>query len=244
MWNKINHGIFKITPIEGGAGVANFGFWQLKLPNGYTEKFYWGNSTSYDYTQPKFYSIDEQNQNARLFERERTVLSNELKKYESSEDSIYLNYMRNSRSGVFLLHNSNYTLARESALWKLTLQNIIKDPLYYIKSRIYHFPRLYVTGINSQNLEKSTSILSKIKNIYPFFVTLIFIFLGMLFITICLLFKKVKFDKSFVFILSMWYCGIIHLLFVIQSRYTIPVHLIVLTILSLTIFKILKSKQV
>ena len=80
MWNKINHGIFKITPIEGGAGVANFGFWQLKLPNGYTEKFYWGNSTSYDYTQPKFYSIDEQNQNARLFEI--ILFNNEKIQYE------------------------------------------------------------------------------------------------------------------------------------------------------------------
>lgn len=243
IWNKVNHGIFKITPIEGGGGVAHLGFWQLKLPDGYTEKFYWGNSTSHDYTQPKLYSINEQNQNAKLFEAEWTVLSSELKKYESAEDSVYLDYMRKNNPGIFLLHNSKYTLARESALWKLTRQNIINDPLYYLESRIYHFARVYVTGINIKNLEKSTSLLNKIKNIYPFIVTLIFIFLGMLFITICLLFKKVKFDKSFVYILSMWYCGIIHLLFVIQSRYTIPVHLIVLTILSLTIFQILKSKQ-
>src|SRR5690606_650753 len=44
LWNQKNHGVFKITPLEGGGGMVHFGYWAGKIP-AYTETVYWRNFT-------------------------------------------------------------------------------------------------------------------------------------------------------------------------------------------------------
>lgn len=236
IWNKINHGVFKITSIEGGAGVAHMGFWQLKLQDGYTEKYYWGNNTSYDYTKPAFYTITEQKRNTLFFEKEGYDLLNDISIYETKEDSLFLQLMKKAPD-VLPLHNSEYTLAREKKLWEITKNNIMEEPIYYIKSRIYHFFRYYVTGINYRDLQNATNLLQKTKVIYPFVVTFLFIFCGLIYLTISMLRKKNRFPFIHLFVLMSLYYGVIHLPFVIQARYTIPIHLLIIMGLALVLQK-------
>ena len=42
-WNLQHHGVFKVTPLEGGGGVMQIGFWALRMPN-YREQHYWTNT--------------------------------------------------------------------------------------------------------------------------------------------------------------------------------------------------------
>ena len=243
LWNKFNHGVFKVTQIEGGAGVSQTGFWQLKLPDGYIGNFDWQFYTLYDFTKPKLYTYTEQQQNIKLFEKELFVLSRNLKKHESKEDSSWIDYMIKIYPDVFPVHNTKYSLEREKAIWEITIQNITNDPVYYFKSRIYHFMRFYVTGINYKTLEESNSFLSKVKAIYPFVITFVFIFLGLIFMALGTIFKKIHFKNIFIFVLLFLYFGAVHTPFAIQARYTIPVHLLIIAILSVAILKTIKFRD-
>lgn len=243
IWNKYNHNQFKITPIEGGAGVAHLGFWQLKLPDGYVEPFYWGNSTSYDLTKPKFYTDEQYKDNVKLYEKEMSEASKDLSNYNSSKDSINLALMNKTNPGIFLLHNSEYTIAREKLLLNLTLCHIKEEPIYYLKSRVFHIIRYYITGINYIDLKNANSILGKAKIIYPFIITTIFIFLGLLISTLTILFKgRGEILKYMPLIAICWYAGIVHIPFSIQSRYTVPVHMIILILTSISIINVIKLK--
>jgi hypothetical protein len=244
LWNKANHGKFKVASLEGGAGAAHYGFWQLKLPDGYTEQYYWKNNVGFDLTKPNFYSKTEEKENVRIFESEWNNLLKKSNLYLSKADSSWLDYMNKNNPGIFLLYNSKFTMERENLLWKLTIENIINDPVYFIKSRLYHLMRFYVSGVNYDNLNNVTSFMGKIKIIFHFIVTLTFIFGGLIFITLCAIFKKIHFQNIFAFLMLFWYYGIMHLPFVIQARYTIPVHLLILSILAVAILKVLKVNKV
>lgn len=237
LWNKNNHGIFKFTPIEGFGGTLHLGYWAFKLPDGYTETFYWGNNTGYDLTKPQFYCNDERIKNVKEYEAECISLCNKLKQYETKNDSLDLIQMKQLNPEIFVLHNSKYNIEREKLLKQITKQHILNDLDYYLKSRVYQLIRIYVTGINYKNLEKSNSFLDKIKVIYPFVITFAFIFLGLIFISIKVLLKKTYFNNIYAFVLLFWYYGIIHLPFANQARYSIPIHLLILSILTITIIK-------
>jgi hypothetical protein len=46
-WNYKTHGVFKVTPLEGGAGVIYLGYWSPKMVD-YKEKNYWYNTSPKD----------------------------------------------------------------------------------------------------------------------------------------------------------------------------------------------------
>jgi hypothetical protein len=243
LWNKQSHGIFKLTPIEGGAGVAHMGYWQLKLPDNYIETFYWGNVVVPDKLSPILYSPAEKEINAKKFEEEWLNILQKISIDLSTSDSINLKFMQENNPGIFVLYNSEYTLKREKALWKATISNIKVDPSYYIKSRFFHFFRFYVTGINTINLDKARLPLDKIKVIYPFIVTLVFIFLGLLWVTALGFIQRCRFSNYIPLLIIIWYTGLIHIPFVIQSRYTIPCHLVVLLMSTVCTIKSFKKNS-
>jgi hypothetical protein len=243
MWNYFNHNQFKITPIEGGAGVAHLGYWQLKLPDGYQEPFYWKNSITFDLTKPISFSELEYKKNIFLYEKECKEMLKEITKYNTDKDSVNINLMNKNKLGIFTLYNSKFTIAREKYLWELTIKHIKEDPLYYAKSRMYHFFRFYVTGVNYKKLYASTPLAEKIKTIYPFFITSLCILLGFLLSTIYLLFSRnARFQNYFPLIAICWYAGVFHLPFAIQARYTLPIHLIILIIVSVLAVRFLHLK--
>ena len=52
IWNKSKHGIYKVTPLEGGYGAAlQSGYWEFRLPKGFTAPYYWGISIDEDLLQ-------------------------------------------------------------------------------------------------------------------------------------------------------------------------------------------------
>jgi len=232
LWNKANHGTFKLTSLEGGAGAAHMGYWQLKLPNGYQEKFYWNNSVGYDITRPGLFTQQQHNAFVQTYEAEWRSLLDSISPLVTVQDSVYLDSMQYLHPTVFKLYNSQYTQAREAGLWQLTTQHIKANPGYFALSRLYHLGRSYVTGINYKDLQAASGP-GIIKVVYPFAVTFVCILLGLLVsLAYWLPAKRVLPNKLLLLAMAL-YAGLIHVPFVIQARYTVPVHFIVLLLVAL-----------
>ncbi len=241
-WNSSNHGVFKVTPLEGGGGIMHMGYWCFKLPENYTEKHYWGNTCTADYTQPNFTTSDEKDGNADLFEAEWSNIESLLKPL-ANEETEQIAFMNANNPGQFPLHTGFYTNEREKLLVGKTFEHIKEEPLFYFKTRIYTFCRLWFTGISKTDWDGANGLTAKLKIFYPFLISFVFIFLGLVLITVYVFWKKVSWNKfHFLFLLTIYY-GIIHTPFAYQSRFTAPVNLFVLLMLSFAITELVFSKN-
>jgi len=233
IWNYKNHGVFKPTPIEGGAGVAHIGYWIFLLPNNYTEKYYWGNNTGHDALNPFILSDSVRLSNALKFESEWNEIIFESNLLLSKKDSLSLERMKINNPGIFVLYNSEFTLKRERLLWASLIENVKENPLFYIKARIYTFFRLYFTGINYTKFTEATGFYQKFKIVLPFAITFPFIFLGF-FISVLFILKNKLFELNILYmVFIVFYFSFFHSIFTIQSRYLVPVHIFVLILQSI-----------
>ena len=241
-WNYSNHGVFKVTPLEGGGGIMHIGYWCFKLPESYQEKFYWGLNCTADYTQPNFTASVEKSNNARLFETEWNDINNQLKPFADEEEQT-IALMSANDSGQFILHTGTYTNEREKLLVGKTIEHIKEEPLFYLETRIYTFCRLWFTGINKNEWNDADSVTAKIKVLYPFLTSFVFIFWGLILIIAFVLLKKLSWSKfHFLFLLTIYF-GLIHTPFAYQSRFTVPVHLFILLMFSFVITNFVFDKD-
>ena len=242
VWNYLNHGVMKITPIEGGAGVAHMGYWSFKLPANYIENFYWGIAVFPDITNPIRYTPDEYEINKLSYESEWKLILQSLDHLQTLEDRKYIEIMKvenEIKPGRFLLYNSAYTQQRESELWKGLIRDVSNDPYFYFKSRIYTFFRLFFIGLNPDSLDKAYTLEAKMKVLYPFLITLTTIFFSFLFCTYYLIKfrKKVETDIFFIYYLIVFQAAI-HVPFAIQSRFMVPVHLLIFIMISILLSRL------
>jgi hypothetical protein len=244
-WNKKHHGIFKITPLEGGAGAAHLGYWGFKLPAGYSNTYYWTPTFYGDLTQPSFVSQEEKQNNIKIYEDEWKFVIAELQPFFTKEDSIRMSYMANGKGGpgMFITLSGQYANARESLLRQVIVRNIKANPGYYLKTRLYTLVRMWFTGINAQEYAKANSLKAKIQMLYPFLVTFTFIFCGLLFLLFALLRGWLRWDKYYHLILLIVYFGIVHVPFLIQARYTVPVHMFILLLTAMVIGDRIQRRQ-
>jgi hypothetical protein len=112
------------------------------------------------------------------------------------------------------------------------LNYVKQNPVFYFKTRVYVFFRQWVTGINATQLAEAKSLPGYIKALYPFLVTFIFILLGLFIIIFNLLLKKLSWKKYHILFLFMGYIAFADIPFGVMSRYTVPVHLFILLLLS------------
>lgn len=226
-WNKNNHGIFKLTPLEGGAGAAHMGFWTFKLPDNYVIRTYWVQRFTGDMTRPEFFSEERKKQYTIQFEQEWKDMLKEIQPYFTAEDSLRIQLMQKDLRGQFLIYSGVYTQAREKQMTKKLIEHIKAEPWYYIKTRVYTFFRMWYTGVNPSNYKKA-SLTGKLALLFPFVVTFIFILGGLIFSFISLLTKRLSWKQYGPVFLLLIFFGIAHIPFVIQSRYLVPVHIFVL----------------
>jgi hypothetical protein len=243
-WNYENHGIFKVTPMEGGGGVVHIGYWCPKLPEGFRENFYWGNVCVADYTQPSFVSDEERQSNVAKFEGEWNEINSEIASLLSEDDRQQIALMEENNPGQFVLYPGKYTAAREKLLFEKTLQHVEDEPWFYLKTRVYTFARLWFTGISKDEWNNANGLVGKATALYPFLSSFFFIFLGLIFITTSFVIGFLKWSRFyFLFLLTVYY-GLIHTPFAFQSRFTVPVHFLILVMSSFAIVRILHGRRV
>jgi hypothetical protein len=238
-WNLKNNGVFKITSIEGGAGVFHNGYWMFKIPN-HKETRYWGN-TFFEEMIP-FAEASDTVQNIKKYYEEWDKVEEQCKPYLTHTDSIMLDSAKLLKyKYLSKTYNSQYTLQRERLLRDNTIENIKNDLPYYIKTRIYTFCRLWITGMKLKDLEQGSTA-SKIKAAMPFILTFPIFLLSLIFIPIALYKHSDYFKSQMPVVLLIVYFGLIHIPFAIQARYTVPVRLLLLMLLAASLYKILFKK--
>lgn len=237
-WNKVNHGVFKITPLEGGYGaMLQAGYWDYRLPVGFQSPYYWGIQIDDDLLQPAFMPVAEKQAWAQQYIRDWQEIEAKLAAGDSSKtDSLLRVYETNPAYAYrrnFYSFSTRYTLEREKLMKEKFINYVKADPWFYCKTRVYVFFRQWVTGINKTELTAATTLTDYFRVLYPFFVTFVFILGGLLVTGLSLLRKKISFREFPVFFLFIGYIAVIDIPFGVMSRYTVPVHLFILLLLSI-----------
>ena len=245
LWNLTNHNTFKLTTMEGGAGTAHMAHWSFKLPDNYTEEFYHGASVIKDIINPFQFQYSD----------------NEKKEYRLEYESEWRSFLENNSlnencffqgRGSLLKNKTNlavctseFTLLREEFLWSRVLMHFYNEPVNYLMQRAYSFLRLFFTGINYETYASSNNIKEKIMAIYPFVVTFTSIFIGLIFsIRVLFMNRKLGVINNFIpMIFSIFLIAASHSLFAIQSRYLVPMHLLVLISLSYSISLVISKSE-
>lgn len=238
LWNYRHHGVFKPTPLQGGAGAAYQGAWTYKLPAGHDAGT---NNGSSSVTNDFFMfalnpiSAERRTAYAREFDDERRNMFAYLSQFESTSDAVRSKMMAEAiakTAAPYPTHSARYTLQLEKEQWRYTLLHAKEDPLLYAWSRLITFCRNWFTGINMTEMANCKSFGQYARTIYPFLVTFLCIFGGLIFVSLALLKYRgdlAPFKEIYLLIL---YTGASNALFLTQARYTVPVHLLLLCLVA------------
>ena len=244
LWNLENHGVFKPTPTEGAASIAHMGYWNCNLPINYSEDLQYNAAVIKDATNPISFSEEERVKYKEKYERDWLGLINSLQTHIKTDEVVAMKEMQLNNPGIFPIYNSKYTLLREQYLADLLVKEIKENPIYYLKTRIYTFFRVYYSGLNVKALKESPSLIVIFKSVYPFLITFFSIFIGLLIALIYYLKNRKKIDESFEILLMIsLYYGAVSMPFAAQGRYTVPIHFCILIMLSIMSTKIPMLKR-
>lgn len=222
-WNYRHHGVVKITPLEGGAGVMQIGFWALRMPN-YHEHRYWGNQMGDEVIS--FVAPAEVPAAIAAFEHEWDVIDKKCQPLLTARDKQYLPIMRRDYKMLFPTYSTAYTLQREHLLMQANLADIRREPGYYLKTRLYTLVRLWVTGVQRSAWQAAATPLAKLKILYPALVSSITFLLALISAAWGIWHWQRFGENARVWWLGLAfivYFGVMHLPFAIQARYTVPV---------------------
>jgi hypothetical protein len=238
LWNLRNHGVFKVTSLEGGGGVFHLGYWALKLPD-YYEGRYWNNYCS-DEMVPMINELDRQ-ANVDLYNREWDKIDSMINPLKTFKDTL-MESLHKENPALIKTYSSSYVIGREEILRQMTIQNIMNDFSWYVKVKTYSAIRLWVTGIPKKEV-MNARYAKKLTLIYPFVITL-FTFLSAIIMLPVLFYKTPEIRKTMTVMLVITiYFGLIHIPFTIQSRYTIPVRLELLLLLAVAVYHLFFTKK-
>ena len=236
LWNYQNHGVFRITSLQGGAEVMNAGYWAQKIPNYYEDRSF-GNIFFEELIL--FINLNDRKKNIENYNKEWDFIDSSCSKYLTKEDLFQKELKtQNKYLALPITYSSNYTIEKENVIKAITLNDILNDKEYVIKSKIYSAIRLWVTGVQIDKFRKAT-LAGKLILMAPIFLTGFVFLLAIIFIPIAFIKYKILFAKFHSIILIIIYFGLIHIPFVIQARYTIPVRMLLLMVLSVSIYYVL-----
>ena len=234
MWNQANHGVFKPTTIEGMATIAHTGYWNFKLPAGYLPEYDNYNATIVsDFTNPFIYSDEVYLKNISIYESQYRDIKNQLEPILTDSFRRDLEYMKENPK-VFISYPSEYVLEREKLLTQAVIQSVKDDPLYYLKTRTYNFFRVFFTGINKSNFSNDTSYFFKTQMILASAITFSIIFCGFIYASIFVFknWKNIPYEIAVIYFFIL-YTAAVHTPFTVQARYSVPIHLCLLILLSI-----------
>ena len=223
LWNQRHHGQFKITSIEGGGGVMHIGFWGFRMP-GYHETRSFGNTMG---NEPvKFVNPGTVPDYITRYNREWDEIDREAAPYHTHQDSLYVKRMQRDHPWLIVTRSASLTRKREELMIRSTLRHIAEEPYYYLKTRVYTFIRLFITGIQLKELSEARSPAALVKVLYPFLVSAFTFMLALVLVPLALWRRRVGGFAFWLALLLTLYFGAIHLPFAIQARYTTPVRLL------------------
>ena len=208
----------------------HMGWWSGMIP-GHCEHWYWNNCAAVELI--RFAPADGAHARSAAFEEQWRTIDAALRPWMTRTDSTMLGAWADRRS-VFRTYSTGYTLERERLLKQAVMEEAADHPLYTLAYKAYSALRLWVTGIQLDQWQRA-GLSGRLKQLYPFVLTLATFILGCW--ASVRLWRTHRSSRSrLVFIWSaLIYFGAIHIPFVIQSRYTIPVRMLLLVLIALAL---------
>ena len=238
LWNQRNHGVFQVTPLEGGGGVFHIGYWAGRIP-GYHESRYWGNTTGDEIIA--FVPRTDRQKEITAFNAEWDSIDARVAPLLTHRDSVMLDSMA-SNGRLFHTWNARYTMEREQALVEMTLRNIKENPGYYIAFKAYSVVRSWVIGIMREDFLRA-DLKGRIAMLYPTLMTLVIFLIAIIAIPVALVKKKIRLRDTYPMVLLLLYYTAVHLPFTIQVRYTTSVRLVLYALMGLAIAALLRKEE-
>lgn len=239
-WNLKQHGVFSVTPLEGGGGAMYLGYWSYKMP-GYIETRYWYNK--YEKNIISFVEDKDVNNNIVAFNKEWDYIDSACAKYLTAQDTLNVKIMRRYTGSLFITYNGTYTYEREKLLKKLAVQHYLDEPSYTFKVKLYTFFRLWFAGLDKNFFLNKPSFIAFVLLVLPFLVTFPAFLLFVLFVPYAIFRRKIAYKEAALLLITMAYFGLIHLPFVLQSRYTIPVRPFMYILISIAICRLFFNSE-
>lgn len=230
IWTKVNHGIFKVTPLEGAGSYMHLGYWSGKTP-GYTDTYYLRNFNGDELL--RFTPRDSVASNIRAYGKEWEGIKAQLDPLLTAQDSAMM-ALPTYKTHQQRTYNTKYTLLREQLLTRLALKHYWDDPWYTLKFKAYSAVRLWVVGIQVEEF-RDASLGGKLGMLYATSSTGLELLLFIVLVPLAYARKVLSFRTTWPFLLFLAYCTIIHLPFTIQSRYTVPVRMLMIILMVMAV---------
>lgn len=236
-WNLTNHGVFRPTPLEGGGGVFQMGYWSGRIPD-YHQHRYWGNFTGDEMI--RFVPADSIPANIRAYEREWDGIDSALAPLLAAADTDMLaHYVEYVNEKTF---NARYTLERERILKRLTAQHMLEHPVYTVAFKCYTAVRLWVIGIDRGEFLRA-GIKGKVPLVLPFLVTFLQFALAVVAIPLALRRRLLERRDLHPMLFVVLYGWLISVPFTIQSRYTVPLRFLFFILVAMATVALLERKR-
>lgn len=244
LWNLGAHGVFKPVPISGSSVISNMGFWQHRLP-GYGSMHYF----NYNYFGREFYpwvSDDEAAMHYAHYNEQWERIEAAATPFMSSSDKANIPIMEGSYPDLFVTRSARLTVALDSLIARETMASIRTEPGYYLATRAYTAIRLWITNIN-RPMERmvfrpepgvrpmvgnAIGLKGRLGMLAPFLLSFVTFGIGGIFLLYCILRDRKRWHERRFALMLVLYIWVIHIPMAIQSRYTVPVHGIVIALIT------------
>lgn len=238
LWNKHNHDVFQLTPLEGGGGVVHMGIWSGLIP-GYQEHRYWTNFAGDEILS--FTPADSIQKNIAAYEADWDEVMRGSTPFAAAQDSMMLRSYAKGEAHV-ATYNTRYTLERERLLKEHAVALALDRPGYALAYKTWSALRLWVIGVQRGKFMEASAV-GKLTQLYPTLVTLGILLLAITFVPLAYRRKQLSLQGTYPLLLHLLYFGIIHVPFVIQVRYTTPVRPAMVALVALAMAAVLFKKD-
>lgn len=242
IWNKVHHGVFKVTPLQGAGSFMHIGYWSGKTP-GYTDEFYLRNFNG-DEIIP-FTPKDSIPAHIEAYRREWAEINMQIEPLLDKNDTAMWQVDPSMRVHTEPTYSTAYTLRRDELLRDKALYHYMNDPLYTIAFKAYSAVRLWVIGIQVNDY-RTASAMGKAKMLFITASMAAVFVLFLILVPLAYARGRLSFRETWIFVAYIIYFTVIHLPFTIQSRYTVPVRFLMLALLAMSITGVVlgKAKEV
>lgn len=239
VWNERNHGVFKVTPLEGGAGVMHFGYWCGKLP-GYTEKVYWHNFAGDELV--RFVPDSTVPGHIARYEEEWREINAQLEPLLTAKDSALVTARSAMPYPALRTYNARYTLLRDELLMAKAKEHLLSDWSYVVPYKLYSAVRFWVIGIQRGEF-RSAGLGGKVQMLFGTVSTLLVFVAFLVIVPLAYARKRIQLRRTWQLMLFLVYVGVMHLPFAIQARYTVPVRLTMFALLAAALAGLFRKGQ-
>lgn len=232
LWSLKHHGVFKVTPIQGGGGYMHFAYWCGKMP-AYQDTISLRNFTGDELI--RFTPADSVKSNIHAFEEEWAGVNAQLAPLLTRKDSVMMASWDRLPYAAEPTYNTAYALMREKLLGRLAIDRMLHDPWYTLGYKAYTAVRLWVIGIQRQDFERA-SFRSRVQMLYATGSTLLNFLLALVLLPWAYLRGVLALRTTWPLLATVLYVWLLHIPFTIQARYTVCARfaLFVLMALALT----------